>query len=295
MTVSTNDSDDADGDEDVADVGEREGANLLGEPEPAGSTRRKSAKGYRHYAAVIGVSERTIKRWVSVGKKARAHFPLDDLTQALAWWSRHMRNSPPAELVAAAAKSTPAAAPCSAAAPAATQPATTSQGKTTGKSPAASKPPTDAPPAVPFFRAGEMSTISLEENLRRVSLLHNANLDLLERAFLGSNEAEVMSRQRNAKLSGDMLGAAQRAFDDYQRARGDMASIPDLKSDLFRVHTAMAQSLVTHFIAVGATRDRAVAEADIWFRQLRESKFFSDTLPELTAPPTSPPSAQQAA
>ena len=247
------------------------------------SSRLKYNRDYISYGAQIGVSERTIKRWAAEGKKVGELFPLDDLANALNWWARHKKNSPPAELVnAASAAAKRGATPSEAAtAPATAAPAGNRGQPKTGAGGA--EKPEDS---TPLIDRGSMAVISLEENLQRISKQHRANLDLLDRAFGGSNEAEITSRQRNARLSGEMLKDAQKSLDEYQRARGDVVLISEVKAEGFRVHSAMAQSLLGVVIEMGVTRERAAIGLNAWYRQLRESRFFADTAPVIEAPAT---------
>ena len=78
-----------------------------------------------------------------------------------------------------------------------------------------------------------------------------------------------------------MLGDAQKAYDAYQQSRGELVILADVKKDLLRVHTAMAQSLVSVLVGLGISRERAMSAADSWFKHLRESRFATGTAPEL--------------
>jgi hypothetical protein len=242
---------------------------------PSPGARVKHAKTLAEYAPEIGVSERTLKRWNSHGKKVGELFPFDNLALALDWWTRHMKNSPPADLVNAVAQAKRAA----------EKPTSLDS---TGPEPSAKLPAAPASPAIPLAQAApllsasDMTGGSLEDNLRRVSAIHAGNLALLERAFLGTNEAEITGRQRNAKLSGEMLQSAQKALDDFRRERGDVVPIADVKTEGIRIHSAMAQSLLGMVIDLGITRERAVPMVDAWFRMLRESRFYAETVPAIT-------------
>ena len=239
----------------------------------APGTNLRYSRNYDDYARAIGVSLRTVKRWSARGKQVGELFPFDELGTALDWWHRHMKQSAPAELVHAVAeakRATPAAAtPAPSAAPPAPPPAS---------------PVPPGPPAPALIQAGDLTVVSLEENLRRVSKIHAGNLALLERAFLGTNEAEITTRQRNAKLSGEMVQGAQKALDEFRRERGDVVPIADVKTEAVRIHSAMAQSLLGIVIDLGVPRERAVVAIDAWFRSLRESRFFTATEPQLLAP-----------
>ncbi len=144
------------------------------------------------------------------------------------------------------------------------------------------------PPGKPLMDRADMVAGTIEENLQRLHVIHSANLTLLEKAFEGSNEADIINRQRNAARSGEMLNAAQKAFDQYQQARGDVVPIADVKRDLLRIHSAMAQSLLATIEDLGVPRARAVSAADSWFRMLRESEFFYDTQPAEPSPQPPP-------
>lgn len=59
------------------------------------------AHGRRHYAAVFNQTPRTINRWIAHGKAQGELPPLDDPAEMPAWWVRHMKHRPPAELLIA--------------------------------------------------------------------------------------------------------------------------------------------------------------------------------------------------
>jgi hypothetical protein len=56
---------------------------------------------YSEYAETFGASERTVKRWVSVGRKSGDEIPLDDPLSVRAWWSRNMSQRCPDGITAA--------------------------------------------------------------------------------------------------------------------------------------------------------------------------------------------------
>ncbi len=243
---------------------------------PGPSSRVRNAKDLADYAKQIGMSERTLKRWQKHGKEVGELFPFDNLALALDWWTRHMKNSPPDELVNAVAKAKRTAQTGTATAASAPSPAVAKAATASG----AQQP--QPPPSAPLLEAKDLAAGSLEDNLRRVSSIHAGNLALLERAFLGTNEAEITGRQRNAKLSGEMLLSAQKALDEFRRERGDVVPIADVKAEGIRIHSAMAQSLLGIVIDLGVPRERAVPGVDAWFRMLRESRFFAETVPVVT-------------
>jgi len=61
---------------------------------------------YRHeygfYCQAWGIAERTLKRWVAVGRKSQDPPPLDRPELLPSWWSRHYDRRAPDELLAAA-------------------------------------------------------------------------------------------------------------------------------------------------------------------------------------------------
>lgn len=251
---------------------------------PPPSSRLKYDHDYAHYAAAIGVSERTIKRWAAAGKSVGEIFPFDAPGEALDWWSRHRKNTPPVELVNWVASTT-------------AQPAATPSVSvvTPGASPAPSAPPA-SPFASPLVKprthsigVDDMVEITPEDNYRRASRQHNANLTLLDKAFLDKNtgDAEIARIQRNVKISGDLLSTARRGYEEHRKLMGEMASIPEIKEDLRTILTSMAHSLVGMLEECGIPRERGTRAADNWFRQLRASRFFPDlsTVASLPQPP----------
>lgn len=234
--------------------------------------RTRFRKSYDEYAADLGVGLRTVKRWVALGKKAGDPCPLDDLAQLPAWWGRNMSYAISAALLATCAGKPPTA-------PASAPPADT--GSSAPPGPADVPVPGAVVPRV-SINVNDLAAIGLHENLNRLSRIHHANIELLEKAFAGSSENELSLRQRNVQASGRMLKDAQQAFDAYQESRGELAPVAEVKADLQRVHTSMAQSLVSLLVGLGIARDRATKIADRWFSHLRESRFAGDTLPDLS-------------
>lgn len=256
--------------------------NLLGEKVQGPRTRLKYKHDHEHYSGVIGVSVRTIKRWVALGKKKSDLCPLDDLAAILDWWTRCQTYSPPVEIIQASAEAQRAKTTGAGEEVVSKIASNTTEGKG-GK--AAAKPEAGEREkengGKPLIDTGAMSVISLEESLQRISRQHRANLDLLDKAYGGTSEAEITNRTRNARISGEMLKDAQKALDEYRRSRGDVVPIAEVKAEGFRVHTAMAVSLLEIVINMGVPRARAAAGLNAWYLQLRESRFFADTMPAI--------------
>ena len=228
---------------------------------------------------------RTIKRWVALGKSKSDLCPLDDLASLVDWWTRCQTYSPPVEVIQACAtaqQSKPPREGEQVVPKIAAQPNEGKGVKTNVKSEGGEREPENG--GKPLIDTGAMSVISLEESLQRISRQHRANLDLLDKAYGGTSEAEITNRTRNARISGEMLKDAQRALDEYRKSRGDVVPIAEVKAEGFRVHTAMAVSLLEIVINMGVPRARAAAGLNAWYLQLRESRFFADTMPAIDAP-----------
>ncbi len=256
-------------------------ASVLAAPKSARPhVRTKYGRRLEEYAAQLGVGLRTVKRWVALGREAGDPCPLDDLAKLPEWYGRRLSYGIPSDLLAACVgQSTPTAA----AASSPPQPDPVTPAGATGATPPAGAAAT-APqlPARASINVHDLAAIGLHENLQRLSRIHHANIELLEKAFAGSSESDLSLRQRNVQASGRMLKDAQQAYDAYQASRGELAPVADVKADLQRVHTAMAQSLVSLLVGLGINRERATGVADRWFRHLRESRFAADTVPDLS-------------
>lgn len=57
---------------------------------------------YRDYAARFKSSERTVKRWVKIGRENGSHCPLDSPQEMVGWWEKNMTQRVPAEIWEAA-------------------------------------------------------------------------------------------------------------------------------------------------------------------------------------------------
>lgn len=237
-----------------------------GSPEAAPVVKRcRYLRTYDHYATVYRKGLRTVKRWVAIGKQAGDLCPLDEPERLPAWWAKHMQYSMPADVLAICLPKPPPQPPGPPGPPGAPGGASEAGGRTS-------------------VDVGGLAAIGLKENLERLSKIHRANLDLLEKAFAGASDSDLQLRQRNAEKSARMLSDAQRAFDEWQKTSGESVTLADVKRDLLRVHTSMAQSLVSIFVGLGISRDRAISSVDTWFKHLRESRFGGGTMPELVRP-----------
>jgi ribosome modulation factor len=255
------------------------------------SKRTGLAHPISHYAELLDVGLRTVKRWLAEGVKARDACPLDDLAQFAAWWDRvHGGRAMDCHLAVAlerALQPKTAAAPDSGITGAQVENSDrASAGESKEGGPAAGAPtPPAAPakpePARPSIALGDMAALTLDENLVKLKAIHSANVQLLERAFQAGTQAEVDARQRNVERSAKMLLDAQTALDEHLKQRGDLIPKEEIKREFLRVHTAMAQSLIGMLVQLGIQRDRATTLADSWFGHLRQSRFAATTAPVL--------------
>lgn len=272
----------------AADKGARANDLTLEPAAPVALNRRTGlANPLQHYADLLNVGLRTVKRWLADGVKARDACPLDDLPKFAAW---HKRTHPDRTLevrvalsieqviAAAAAKSTqPAPAGAQVVNADSIPPAEGKEGEPLAPTAAEVK-------ARPSIILGDIAAITLDENLRRLNSIHSANMQLLERSFREGSQSEVDARQRNVERSAKMLLDAQTALDEHLKARGDLMPREEIKRELLRVHSAMAASLVGQLVQLGIMRERATSVADSWFGHLRQSHFAATTAPELRPP-----------
>lgn len=232
-------------------------------------TRTKLLKAYEDYAKFFGKGLRTVKRWAAVGKKKGEPFPFDDPPSVPAWWARNMEYSIPADVLAVCTGTGSSIAPPDAA------------GLPPPTDPVAPGAKTDPPSGRHAINVQDLAAIGLKENVERLSKIHRANLELLEKAFGGSSDTELQLRQRNAEKSARMLSDAQRNYEAYQKEHGELVELADVKREMLRVHASMAQSLISIFVGLGIARERAISSVDTWFKHLRETRFASGTAPEL--------------
>lgn len=246
--------------------------------------RTRYQKTFEDYAEQLGVGLRTVKRWAALGRQAGEQPPFDDLAAFPAWYAKHMPYAIKASVLAIC---TGAKRPGSGSATgSATTGAEVLDEKPGGEKTSDSTPGgrTDASSNRAAINVHDLAAIGLKENVERLSKIHRANLELLEHAFGGSSDTELQLRQRNAEKSARMLSDAQRNYDSYQKEHGELVELSEVKRELLRVHSAMAQSLVGLFVAHGIHRDRAITAVDTWTKHLRETRFAAGTTPELRPP-----------
>lgn len=282
---------------DLIAAGEKSAAenNLTLEPAPAARINKRTGLAHQlqHYADLLEVGLRTVKRWVSDGVKAKDACPLDDLAKFGAWWKRvhpgRSLDSRVALSIERVLRPRPVAAKASGGTEAEVVSAIASPrgGQEGAASAVGSVPPVPtAEPPKPLIVMDDVAAITLEQNLARLKTIHAANMELLERAFKAGSHAELDDRQRKAERSQRMLLDAQNALDAHLKQRGDLLDREATKRELLRIHTAMAQSLIGLLKQLGITHDRALRIGDTWLGHLRQSRFATDTAPVLNPPPS---------
>lgn len=232
-----------------------------------------------HYAELLEVGPRTVKRWLATGIKAQRACPLDDLTKFRAWWAAvHPQRALETKLAVTLDRLLTSAAPVAAGEGVKvenTDPTSTEKNEV---------PATGGAAPRPALALSDVAAMTLEENLEKLKLIHAANVQLLERAFQQGSQSEVDARQRNVERSARMLIEAQTSLNDHLKQLGELVSREEIKRELLRIHTAMAQSLVGLFVQCGVHRERALMHVSSWYSHLRGSKFATATQPELRGP-----------
>ncbi len=259
------------------------------EPSPTSKINKRTGLAHpiAHYAAQLDVGLRTVKRWLAVGVKARDACPLDDLPQFGEWWKRVNPGRAPDSRVAVSiekaikANASTGTAAGERGAHVENREQLLDGASKEGAPPAGAAKPLAVEPSKPLLALGDVAGITFEQDLSRAARIHAANMELLERAFASGSHVELDDRQRKAERSQRMLHVAQTAFDEHLKQRGDLLPREEVKRELLRVHTAMAQSLVGVFVQVGVARERAIAICDSWYGHLRQSRFATATAPEL--------------
>lgn len=263
---------------------------LTSPPAHAVNPRTGLAHPLAHYAAKLEVSVRTIKRWLADGVKARKPCPLDRLEEFAAWYqathpqqSLHSRVALQLEQLLARGNAPDPAPGVQVENPSIGGDVEVKEGGAASASVTAPAPG----PARPLLALADVASITLEENLSKLKVIHAANVQLLERAFREGTQVEVDARQRNVERSARMVIEAQAALNEHLRELGDLMPREEVKRELLRVHGAMAQSLVGQLVQLGIHRERALSVVSTWFSHLRQSRFGATTMPELHPPAAS--------
>lgn len=224
--------------EEMAEVAHILPPEILAKPP---TPRARYRHDYAYYAAAIGYDVRNIKRLVAIGKEARALPPLDDPAQLPEWWERMrilglLKQHAPQRLVDAATKALGNQPP----APAAADPAPSSSAATPPAGPASSPPPAPAQPPTTKIDFAQIEAIGLEGAVRELQLQLSATQIELRRAReLGMEEVTINRRQKAFDATLDSLRKSEKALQDLQIARGDLAPVADFRRDLITIATTL--------------------------------------------------------
>lgn len=209
-------------------------------PEP----RARYLHDYAHYAAALGYDVRNIKRLVSVGKKARLLPPLDAPAQFPEWWERmrhlgHLKQQVPQRLVDAASKALAAAPATPPIVPVEDKSAPSQNSSTPPPAAGAPPPPPTAPPTTRIDFAS-IEAIGLEGAVRELQLqLSAAQIELRKAREAGLEEITITRRQKAFDATLDSLRKSEKALQDLQIARGDLAPVADFRRDLITIATTL--------------------------------------------------------
>lgn len=151
---------------------------------------------YKHYSEVFGIPERSIKRWVAIGKlRSPPDLPPFDAPAELAdWWTRHMRQRHPVWLMSFLAR-------------------TTLKG--------------DAGDAGDKINTEEKT--GLLEQAEQNRAIANRKLNA---AYESGDEGRIAQCQRIWVDACEIVVKAERLDAEQQRIRGQWASISDISADL---------------------------------------------------------------
>lgn len=252
--------------------------NFSLESPPVKVTRTGYAHPLKFYTAVYSTEERQIKNWRKRGLLAQPEDlpPLDQPENMPTWWLRNFSRAVPDKILHAARaagdakKSDASLPPKNEAKPPASSPA----------APAAPPPEMRQREAVEDFEAVEGMTVE------QVIVRFRKQLAVLNRDFEQAladpkcDESTVTLRGGRIDKVAERLRKLELSHDEMRKSRGELIDREDAAQDLQRIHTAMASSLESEIIAAfAAPRDVARGFVDRWFGNLRQSRFFADTLP----------------
>ena len=257
--------------------------------------RAHYAKKLESYESVFGVKVRQIKNWIAAGRDASPpEFPpLDDPPKLLAWWTRHMRNRAPAQILEFASGAAPPAAPPAASTPAATSPVDASAGplfEAAAMSPATGTPP-PLPPAAPGLSG---PTVGFSGALQRLRVAEATAGALYTSLLAQAAEAHRTPEQRatlaataeQQRRAWDELGEKLRRYEkdaeSILSASGRMWMADDVMSSATVIHVALVESvrqlirrLRPRLVDLAPAAQDALwsAEVDRMFAALRANQF----------------------
>lgn len=209
------------------------------------------------YALQMGVSRRTIFRWIATGRDKRARCPLDRPSDMVAWFERLHGRRAPDELTAWVAKRSNQAPPIIAQLP--LPPA------------GAGSPPSTEPGVPPAREAIDMNALAgtgLEGAIAVLKQQVAANASLLANAYNDPSDDALTHYQSRFEKSVEQLRKAEKSALELAKARGDLAPRSEFRSDLMKLsiglrgmHRRMVDNVVTELKRVRAAGELAMDEA----------------------------------
>jgi hypothetical protein len=187
-------------------------------------------KPYAHYAGLLGVTERQVKRLVSTGRHAVGAVdfpPFDEPEKFLAWWVRRMKTepSPRVRAFAATGKKDPA--------PSSTAPGTATPGET-GKT----ETPASTAPRFNLAAAGGFA-----ESVRELRMTVAAAQLRLRTVMTAEplDESLVASCNRAVREQLDLLRKSENDLFEFQQRRGELVPRTEVREDWRTLLAAMRQ------------------------------------------------------
>lgn len=211
------------------------------------------------YAVEIGVSKRSVYRWIDAGVEARDPCPLDQPGNMLAWWDRRMSKTAPDYLVKWAANQSSAGAGA----------AGFTRGPAELKS-AASAPGADDPPDADERKQQRqaidikgLSGMGLEASVQLLRQTVEANAKLLADALNNPNDDALAHYQNRYEKSVEQLRKAETALFQFQKLRGDLAPKSEFRADLVAIMTGLRGMMRRRANNVAAAARLALVELRI--------------------------------
>lgn len=180
------------------------------------------------YEATYSTKRRAIFRWLAIGKEKGDPPPLDRPAEMLAWWTRRMKQRPPAKFLALSKSPASASAAVTGAAP----PAGTRDTDPPEKKGAPAGKPVD-------FDA--LKVVDFSGTVRNLQIQLAAHQESLYDAMrTGADEATLTLRQRNVNLTIDLLRKCEATLDEQRKSRGDLVELADVQEDWGMLLAALA-------------------------------------------------------